>query len=97
MSEHTPGPWLTEGRIVYATGKIQSLTEGRTLDANRFSAHVQNDNAIADDRELLANARLIAAAPDLLDALVFARFRLKEVGLLFDEIDSAIAKATDNE
>lgn len=54
----TPGPWLLSGRTVYALND-----EG----FNRFSALVQDAHTPWD--ELEANARLIAAAPDLLAAL----------------------------
>ena len=54
----TPGPWLLSGRTVYALND-----EG----FNRFSALVQDAHAPA--YELDANARLMAAAPDLLQAL----------------------------
>ena len=58
MSGHTPGPWLVEGRTVYALND-----DGY----NRFSALVQDAHTPGD--ELEANARLIAAAPELLEAL----------------------------
>lgn len=59
MSEkHTPGPWLLEDRTVYALNE---------RGQNRFSASVQDAHAPA--YELIANARLMSAAPDLLDAL----------------------------
>ncbi len=54
----TPGPWYIRGTTVYAL---------KARDFNRFCAHVQDwHTPIA---ELEANARLIAAAPDLLAAL----------------------------
>jgi hypothetical protein len=61
MSGHTPGPWLLAGRTVYALN-----AEG----VNRFSALVQDAHAPA--YELNANAHLISAAPDLLEALEMA-------------------------
>ena len=54
----TPGPWLLSGRTVYALND-----EG----FNRFSALVQDAHTPGD--ELEANARLMAAAPELLLAL----------------------------
>ena len=58
---HTPGPWLLDGSIdamnldvVYISGRIAML-------------ECENDE-ISDD-QLMANARMIAAAPDLLAAL----------------------------
>lgn len=59
MTKHTPGPWLVEGRTVYALND-----DGY----NRFSALVQDAHTPGD--ELEANARLIAAAPDLLVGLI---------------------------
>ena len=64
MSNHTPAPWLlfdTDKRFVYA------LNEYGT---NVFQAHVCGPNTKME--ELEANARLIAAAPELLEALVNA-------------------------
>ncbi len=68
--EHTPGPWLLSGDLVYALDE--------TATANRFSARIEGGYEInyrrhpvrTHDAELQANARLIAAAPDLLEALV---------------------------
>ena len=57
-AKHTPGPWHRIDRTVYALNDQQ---------INRFWAVVQD--AHTPDDELLANARLIAAAPDLLAAL----------------------------
>lgn len=54
----TPGPWLLSGRTVYALND-----EG----FNRFSSLVQDAHTPGD--ELEANARLMAAAPELLKAL----------------------------
>ncbi len=64
MSKYTPGPWLIdekEATFVYALND-----EGW----NRFSAHVQDAHTPAD--ELEANARLISAVPDLLEAAMAA-------------------------
>lgn len=63
MSAHTPGPWLItdSGTFVYALN-------GR--GSNRFWLSVSAagpDHATQAERE--ANARLIAAAPELLEAL----------------------------
>lgn len=57
--KHTPGPWLCSGKTVYALND-----DGY----NRFSALVQDAHTHQD--ELEANAHLIAAAPELLEALL---------------------------
>jgi hypothetical protein len=63
---HTPGPWLCDRQTVYALND-----EGQ----NRFVAGIQGGFTSITPRvrteagELDANARLIAAAPDLLAAL----------------------------
>jgi len=59
IAAHTPGPWLIVGATVYALN-----ADG----FNRFSCQVQD--AHTDVTELRANARLIAAAPDLLTSLI---------------------------
>lgn len=62
MSEHTPGPWQTESELPYAR-KPRVHAKDWTLIAEVGNA--QNERQ--DIWE--ADARLIAAAPDLADAL----------------------------
>lgn len=57
-SKHTPGPWSRVGTFVHALSD-----DG----ANQFCALVQD--AHTPTQVLEANARLIAAAPELLEAL----------------------------
>ena len=67
-TEHTPGPWTddtqyTGPRLVpFQPGKLVQTIMGNDEDV-AYMANWHNDN---DER--LANARLIAAAPDLLEA-----------------------------
>ena len=60
MSDHTPGPWtISEGRVIYGNrGMIRP-----------FVVLVDDDH---NDAETEANARLIAAAPELLGAVQLA-------------------------
>jgi hypothetical protein len=65
-AKFTPGTWVTEGAFVYALN-----ANGH----NRFYAGISpgrdDDEARVHDEELFANARLIAAAPTMLEALKF--------------------------
>ena len=58
--KYTPGPWQRDGLTVYA------LDERRR---NRFSTQLQHDFSGITREELEANAHLIAAAPELLEAV----------------------------
>lgn len=105
MSGHTPGPWEKDGLTVYALMHA-GWHKGVEQFKNRFFCGVQGD-VECSTRELDANARLIAAAPDLLAALKACRDRLhylavNEVGehphslingLRVSTADEAIAKA----
>jgi hypothetical protein len=83
MTKHTPGPWLVEGRTVYALND-----DGY----NRFSALVQDAHTPGD--ELEANARLIAAAPELLEfALLFLERNGADETWMTAQARAAIAKA----
>jgi hypothetical protein len=87
MNKHTPGPWTwVEGyNGLYGSGKDNDVLtfadyEGMYLSYSNKYTH--------------GNARLIAAAPDLLEALK----RIKETGVFLGAIaqemmDSAIKKA----
>lgn len=63
-SAHTPGPWLTTQSAV-GTWLIH-LEDGSTL------AEVGDGPFEDDRRQLEANARIIAAAPEMLEALKLA-------------------------
>lgn len=94
MSKHTPGPW--------------SCSTSSDTDRHRFEAQVWDANGRAlaffdygrtIGEEADANARLIAAAPDLLESLQEALERLYFYCVpISDEVDKkirdAIAKAT---
>ena len=60
MSAHTKGPWTTDGGICPVTGSISVVARGPIVYVTDNSAGAENQ---------VANARLIAAAPELLEAL----------------------------
>lgn len=91
-AKHTPGPWIIfkgEPFIVYA--KIDAIGNLQTISLGNGRDYLRE----ADDKdgEAIANARLIAAAPDLLAALKDALIQLDEHGLRGGLAESAIAKA----
>jgi len=64
-TQHTPGPWEIDGFYQGAFEVIApkaSVTRGRLVICSRGQHELR-------EREFQANARLIAAAPDLLEAL----------------------------
>ena len=88
---HTPGPW--------------SLSVGRTINGSR-AVMPSDDGSDKNGREIAvmrgvdgeANARLIAAAPDLLEAARTAASNIEEgypqdASVILEELLSAIAKA----
>ncbi|MCO2436051.1 hypothetical protein FA346_13140 [Pseudomonas aeruginosa] len=91
MSKHTPGPWEIER---YSDGLIQIVGDVRIVsdDEENVTTVVE---AVARGDE--ANARLIVAAPDLLDALQLC---IQQITALCSADDvpeqarAAIAKAT---
>lgn len=67
MSGHTPGPWECDGATVFAV-EHHGWRKGVEQFHNRFYAGVQR-GPYTPAAELVANAKLISAAPDLLAAL----------------------------
>ena len=61
--EHTQGPWKSGGGTIYAPWPER---EGDRIIADLLTHH--GDNGLTND-EVTANAKLIAAAPDLLETL----------------------------
>lgn len=79
MTAHTPGPWLQEGLTVYALHHIGAYRNGLPVLVNRFSAHIDPcTHQGGTELEAGANARLIAAAPDLLAAAELTLRQLKQ-------------------
>jgi hypothetical protein len=67
MNYITKAQWQHEGTTVYALEvERENVITGKPIMRNRFSALVQG---YIPKEELEANARLMAAAPDLLKAL----------------------------
>lgn len=102
MAHHTPGPWS-----VFKTFNVMGGSDGRRGVAN-CGGTVDGRLPDGGEGESRANVALIAAAPDLLDALKAARGALvslledRAVSMDFDAsgnsrvllIDAAIAKAS---
>ena len=65
VSGYTKGPWLRDGRTVYA---LQDSKSKFVDKENRFSAGFYSGNG-CPEAEVIANATLAAAAPELLEAL----------------------------
>ncbi|VEF98829.1 hypothetical protein [Pseudomonas aeruginosa] len=86
--KHTPGPWEIER---YSDGLIQIVGDVRIVsdDEENVTTVVE---AVARGDE--ANARLISAAPELLEALVALVECEQTTPALWEAARSAIAKAT---
>lgn len=65
MSKHTPGEWRRIGRLVYVLMPA-GWSKGVEQFKNRITITVSHDRECPEE-EAEACARLIAAAPDLLD------------------------------
>lgn len=108
MSKHTPGAWVDCGTPVQNKKELTEIfnesIEAHTGDVGPYFMEV----CTADWRRVaflagptaVANARLIAAAPDLLEALILARSMLEESEQCYEnqmfrnaQIDAALAKA----
>lgn len=87
MSElkHTPGPWIwgDEHRGLYGSGPNNEV-----LNYAHYEGMWVGFGEVGT-----ANAHLIAAAPDLLEALKYAGELLEHGGFDMSIIDAAIAKA----
>jgi hypothetical protein len=102
MSEakHTPGPWvfLEDGRTETPENACEPLTICGPKADDLANVYSNDDATVSIARaQAVANARLIAAAPDLLEALlnVMAMESLwGRTGTIPDQARAAIAKAT---
>ena len=99
MSAHTPGPWAFsrwdqygDTRFYIAQADVAPYTPNFSDVATLIAETVSIERVAIQE----ANARLIAAAPELLEALLDCR-RALEIANFTQElavVDAAIAKAT---
>ena len=101
MSAHTPGPWMVgvsskygtnNANIIFSNGGESSVATVYGLPMNTKLEEVDSHYA-----EGLANARLIAAAPDMLEALCALVLNIDAGGPTLDamrDARAAIVKAT---
>lgn len=83
---HTPGPWVSRNNMVFG---------GKKCICSNVNAASPTPQNIAEDVAMsIANARLIAAAPELLDALEDAVNRLTSSLILLKCDDDFIKKET---
>ena len=94
--EHTPGPWHSFAGAVYIGEPTAPVIIARSCHPDR-----DGSATIADGHERLANCDLIAAAPELLEALEALLAHLEGSGIdlndCADECQAAIAKARGQE
>ena len=94
MTTHTPGPWVYESGMVYAARGLRDDLDPGGIPIARMDRETGNGTQPAE-RDM--NARLIAAAPDMLAALeALIAWDDKDPSLVhaFDLGRAAIAKAT---
>lgn len=73
-SKHTPGPWFTK-REGFSTVYVEARLRGSTIQEVAACGPTE-----AGSEQQEANARLIAAAPDLLEALILLEREMVESG-----------------
>lgn len=82
-AKHTPGPWTVRSTCIY------------TADEHEDWVASCGNGQVARQQINKANARLIAAAPELLEALQFVMTASGEqLSTAFEQAQAAIAKAT---
>lgn len=96
---HTSGPWKIWGAtIIYSESGKATVAAAGEPRGNRFIKYEDVKVGSPDFKEACANARLIAAAPDMLDLLKRVRSELikikwDETGPVISDISEVIAKA----
>ncbi|KKK47217.1 hypothetical protein LCGC14_3157400, partial [marine sediment metagenome] len=99
MTGHTPGPWKIEPECAYGWDIYSGEYPKRLWVADAKSPH--NSKGFPPREEGLANAHLIAAAPELLTALKLVRsmvgaphdFTIADIWNAQKKADEVIAKA----
>ena len=111
MSKHTPGPWIafpsntrwTSGAFdpIFKNGLWHVVPASKPERLPICTVDYADDHHEPTREKAEADARLIAAAPEMLDALNAAEDLLHRMGMqssdAYQEINAAIANATGGE
>lgn len=93
MLKHTPGPWMIQEDNLGCKIIIGNLK----MTDEEYSLFTCNEigftDGLSDESEDIANARLISAAPDLLEALKDALMVMTSQKVRIEEQADAITKA----
>lgn len=90
-AQHTPGPWEAVEWKCHAATSVVVERDGQVVQIAECSGFGRMSD------ECLADARLIAAAPDLLNALTVLADHCERKGIPVNAARAAIAKATGQE
>ena len=88
--KHTPGPWSKD--YGHTEGHIKTLHNPKVHTKTVIKYRYNMCEEILTEEEIEANARLIAAAPEMLEALINAYCNMDSGN--FEEIESVVKKAT---
>lgn len=88
MTQHTPGPWALNG---YQVERGEGIA--RTVATVAPRRQIGTDYAAPDADTAMANARLIAAAPDLLAALQGLAWAVSGIEYVETEYAEQVAQA----
>jgi hypothetical protein len=100
-TKHTQGPWKVSDDSVASLAFTPFTIETVNQDDGKYSRIATLTDCWDDEWQ--ANAALIAAAPEMLEALIKTRLYLEDLGLGQEEkmlhkiVDEAIAKAEGKE
>jgi len=108
-TKHTPGPWALDSKIenvfighlrmphtIYPISSLKDADGGSTCTA--ICILPNEDISVKTIKMVESNAKLISAAPELLEALILANEMLFSVAIdaeLANKIELAIKKATE--
>jgi hypothetical protein len=84
-TKHTPGPWREYDPHFLG---VAVAADGEQPNSSRIIADVSGGREATEEE--CANARLIAAAPDLKDSLRFARAELVRLQGVVDAVNSSL-------
>jgi hypothetical protein len=96
MSKHTPGPWTYDSVREVNGFPVYRILSGDGMVGALEQCNIPGETRRELEQTLEANARLIAAAPELLEAAKNVLAALEEFGFSRNEIDllkAAIDKA----